>query len=264
MQHFSVTQINQRELSIRLARDAADLEAVQRLRWRVFSEELGAALDSRNGDGLDQDPYDPLCDHLLVLAEAADGTGEVVGTYRLLRESVARQHGGFYSAGEYDIAALTSPDPGRGELLELGRSCVLPAYRTSGTIALLWRGISDYIAAHNVSLMFGCASFPGSDPAGHATALAYLHQHHLAPPQLRPRVLSGDSAWFPEGRLPADFNPRRVALSLPPLVKAYLRVGATIGEGAYIDRAFNTVDVCVVMPVAQIEARYAARFSAAA
>jgi len=262
MEQFSVSQITQRQLSIRLAASAEDLDTVQHLRWRVFSEEMGATC----GDpvaGRDRDRYDPMCDHLMVMAEAEDGSREVVGTYRLLRESVARRHWGFYSAGEYELAALLQGQQDRGELLELGRSCVLPAYRTSGTIALLWRGISDYIAAHGIGLMFGCASFPGSDPQVHATALAYLHQHHLAPAELRPRVLAGARAWFPEGPLPEGFSPRRAALALPPLVKAYLRVGAMIGEGAYVDPEFNTVDVCVVMPVERIEERYAARFSAA-
>ena len=262
MEQFSVSQITQRQLSIRLAQSADDLDAVQRLRWRVFGEEMGA--DCGDPDAArDHDRYDPLCDHLMVIADAGEGMREVVGTYRLLREAVARRHWGFYSAGEYELAALMRGGAGRGELLELGRSCVLPAYRTSGTIALLWRGISEYIAAHGIGMLFGCASFPGCDPQLHATALAYLHHHHMAPAELRPKVLDGARAWFPDGPLPDGFSPRRAALALPPLVKAYLRVGAMIGEGAYIDPDFNTVDVCVVMPVERIEERYAARFSVA-
>lgn len=263
MQHQSLTDLTQQHLSVRLARDETDLAAVQRLRWRVLCEEMGASVESA-ADGRDCDRYDPLCDHLMVIAEDRAGQREVVGTYRLLRQSVARQHWGFYSAGEYDLTPLQRASVDCGELLELGRSCVLPAYRTSATIALLWRGISEYIARHAIGLMFGCASFPGRDPARHAAALAWLHRNHLAPAEQRPRVLPGENAWFPQGDLPADFDPRRMAADLPPLVKAYLRVGATIGEGAFIDRAFNTVDVCVVMPVERISTRYAARFKAAA
>lgn len=263
MLHQSVTDLTQRQLSVRLARDEADIEAVQRLRWRVFCEEMGASVESA-AEGRDRDRYDPLCDHLMVIAEDITGAREVVGTYRLLRQSVARRHWGFYSTGEYDLTALKRASIDCGELLELGRSCVLPPYRTSATIALLWRGISEYISAHGIGLMFGCASFPGRDPARHELALTWLHEHHLAPIEQRPRVLPGDNAWFPKAPLPGGFDVRKAALELPPLVKAYLRVGATIGEGAYIDRAFNTVDVCVVMPVERITARYAARFSAAA
>lgn len=263
MQHQTLTDLTQRQLSVRLARDEADLAAVQRLRWRVFCEEMGASVESA-ADGRDRDRYDPLCDHLMVIAEDGAGQREVVGTYRLLRQSVARQNWGFYSAGEYDLTPLQRASVDCGELLELGRSCVLPAYRTSATIALLWRGISEYIAQHGIGLMFGCASFPGRDPERHRLALIWLHRNHLAAADQRPRVLPGENAWFPDGDLPTDFDPRRTALDLPPLVKAYLRVGATIGEGAYVDRAFNTVDVCVVMPVERISARYAARFSAAA
>jgi putative hemolysin len=134
----------------------------------VFFDEMGASAQGLL-DQLDADPYDALCDHLLVIDEDQPGTlvadGAVVGTYRLLRESVARAAQGFYSAGEFDLAPLMAGE-GRvgGELLELGRSCVLPAFRTSATISLLWRGIADYIAAHDIGLMFGCASFPASIP----------------------------------------------------------------------------------------------------
>lgn len=265
MEQIPVINLTQKRLTVRLAQSPADLDAVQALRWRVFYEEMGAQAAECPQPGSDADDYDALCDHLLVVAEAADGSGEVVGTYRLLRESVARRHHGFYSAHEFDLEAVAGQERGfSGELLELGRSCVLPAYRTSGTISLLWRGITDYVARHGIAIMFGCASFPGTDPQRHALALGYLFEHHLAPPDLCPVVLPGGDAWWPSAPLPADFNPRRAAMTMPPLVKAYLRVGAMVGRGAFIDRAFNTVDVCMVMPVDRIVDRYAARFSAAA
>ncbi|WP_408586350.1 GNAT family N-acetyltransferase [Novosphingobium sp.] len=246
-----------RNLSIRLASDAADLEAVQALRWQVFFAEMGAEAVTSAASFLDSDPYDPLCDHLLVTDTDDNGDVQVVGTYRLLRESVAARAGGFYSAGEFDIAALSG---GNGELLELGRSCVLPAYRTSATIALLWRGIADYIQRHGIGLMFGCASFPGTDPMAHAPALSWLHHHHLAPAWRRPRVLEGKGVAM-DLLERGSYDERRAMFALPPLIKGYLRTGATFGDGAYIDHAFNTVDVCVVMPVEAIADRYAARFS---
>ncbi|MDE1916443.1 MAG: GNAT family N-acetyltransferase [Sphingomonadales bacterium] len=249
-------------LSVRLARDAADLANVQRLRWQVFFTEMGAhAAHDAPTPGLDSDAYDALCDHLLVIDEDAAEETRVVGTYRLLRESVARQAGGFYSAGEFDLSPLiATADPTR-ELLELGRSCVLPTYRTSATIQLLWRGIADYIGQHRIGAMFGCASFPGTNPDDHAEALSFLAHNHLAPADRRPVVRDGVAL----ERLPrGSYEDRRALFQLPPLVKGYLRVGAKFGDGAYIDHAFNTVDVCVLMPVEMIAGRYAARFSVAA
>lgn len=256
-------------LTVRLARDAADLAAVQRLRWQVFFDEMGARAETLLRD-LDADPYDALCDHLLVIDTSRPGTllaeGEVVGTYRLLRESVARAGDGFYSAGEFDLSPLLAGSGSNGgERLELGRSCVLPAWRTSGTIALLWRGIADYIARHDIGLLFGCASFPGTDPDAHAAALSFLAHTCLAPAERRPHVRPNPGHTAALERLPrGSYDPRRAMLGLPPLIKGYLRCGAQFGDGAFIDHAFNTVDVCVVLPVEQIAQRYAARFSVAA
>ncbi|MBN9144779.1 MULTISPECIES: GNAT family N-acetyltransferase [unclassified Novosphingobium] len=262
-----------RRLTVRLARDGDDLHAVQHLRWRVFFEEMGAAedmdVDPANAAlRCDRDAYDALCDHLLVIDEALLDAGAapadaVVGTYRLLREKVARAHSGFYSSGEYDLSTLMARDNEGKELLELGRSCVLPQYRTSATISMLWRGIADYIKANQIGLMFGCASFPGTDPDLYAPALSYLYHHHLAAPDQRPRVLPGKGVSM-ERLERGAYDERRAMFQLPPLVKGYMRVGARFGDGAFIDHAFNTVDVFVVMPVDLIADRYASRFSAAA
>lgn len=264
MQTLEAKSCTQRRLSLRLVQDDHDLAAVQKLRWRVFYAEMGADTRLAPPDHLDSDVYDPLCDHLLVIDEDAARDERVVGTYRLLRESVANHSFGFYSAGEFDLSVLTGgPARPEGELLELGRSCVLPPYRTSATISLLWRGIADYIAKHDIGLMFGCASFPGIDPDAHGAALSYLYHHHLAPPEQRPVVLDGKGVALE--RLPrGGYDERRGLFQLPPLIKGYLRAGAKFGDGAYIDQPFNTIDVCVIMPVELIAGRYAARFSAAA
>jgi putative hemolysin len=247
-----------------MARNSVDLAAVQRLRWRVFVEEMGAAA----GDGeseLERDPYDAFCDHLLVTDEnPRTGESEVVGTYRLLRESVARRHHGFYSSGEFDLSALFGHARNLpGELLELGRSCVLPSYRTSQTISLLRRGISQYLAEHRITCMFGCASFAGTDPAEHAASLSYLAHNHLAPAEQRPRLLPGKGVSL-EQLPPGTYDERRALLGLPPLIKGYIRAGALFGEGAFIDHAFCTIDVCVILPVARMSNRYASRFNVAA
>jgi L-ornithine Nalpha-acyltransferase len=242
-----------RNLTVRLAQGEADVAAAQRLRFEIFCAGLGAT--AAVSDARDIDPYDALCDHLLV-----EDDGRVVGTYRLLRKSIAAAHSGFYSAGEYRLDQLSSLG---GEWLELGRSCVAPAYRDAGTIQLLWRGIAAYLQTHDIRLMFGCASFHGVDPADHAVPLSYLYHNHLAPSQLRARAL--DTRHVAMDLLPIGGYDQRSALRmLPPLIKGYLRVGAMVGDGAVIDHDFNTVDVFMIMPVEQISARYLQRFGAAA
>lgn len=242
-----------RNLTVRLARCAADVAAAQRLRWDIFCAGLGAG--SSTSDPRDIDPYDALCDHLLV----EDG-GRAVGTYRLLRKSVAAAHSGFYSANEYCLEQLGSQD---GEWLELGRSCVAPAYRDAGTIQLLWRGIASYLQDHDIRMMFGCASFHGVDAAEHAAPLSYLYHNHLAPTQMRARALTARHVAM--DMLPIGSYDQRSALRmLPPLIRGYLRVGAMVGDGAVVDHEFNTVDVFMIMPVEQISARYLQRFGAAA
>ena len=261
---MTVTQVTQagiRELSVRLASSADDVVAAQKLRWNVFCAERGASVESE-GLELDIDPFDPICDHLLV-EDSAGGQPEVVGTYRLLRESIAREHGGFYTAGEYAIDPLAGHREPGSETLELGRSCVAPSYRDAGTIQLLWRGIASYLELHRISLMFGCASFQGIDPDAHADTLSYLYHNHLAPPEFRARAL--DERHVEMARLPiGGYDPRQAMRKLPPLIKGYLRVGAMVGDGAVIDAPFNTVDVFMIMPVAAISARYLGRFGAAA
>lgn len=242
------------ELEVRLARPS-EIDAALRLRHRIFCEERGAAIGA---NGLEEDAYDRDCDHLIVIDHGRTD-GPVAGTYRLLREDVARRIGGFYSAGEYDLAPLLALGPTNGagaQLLELGRSCVDLPYRTNATITLLWRAIASYLEAHRIGFMFGCASFPGTDPAAHADELAYLHRFHLAPPQLRVRALPRHHVEMARGADVGDQTGR----NLPPLIKAYLRVGAKVGDGAFVDRAFNTVDVFMVMPVERIVGRYGRRF----
>jgi putative hemolysin len=249
-----------RSLSVRLATCEEDIRNAQRLRYQVFFRERGALAETASHDcGLDQDPYDPVCDHLLV-EDQAGAAPRLVGTYRLLRQSVAAGRGGFYSAGEYDIDAVTGAG---GEALELGRSCVAPAYRDAGTIQMLWRGIASYLQRYSVSTLFGCASFHGVDPDEHADTLSYLAHNHLAPADLRVRAL--DARYVEMSRLPiGGYDARAAMRKLPPLIKGYLRVGAMVGEGAVIDHQFNTIDIFMVMPVERIGARYLGRFGAAA
>ena len=248
------SEIRAGNLGVRLAATAAEMDAVQALRYRIFYEEMGAlpdadALASRR----DRDRFDAIADHLLVIDhDLGDGAACVVGTYRLIRQEAAERIGRFYSAEEYDLAALQQ-FPGR--LLELGRSCVAPAYRSRAVMQMLWRGIAAYVFHHQIDLMFGCASLPGTDPDALALELTYLYYHHLAPSDIRPRALP--HRYIEMRRLQRDeVNARAALTQLPPLIKGYLRLGGFVGDGAVIDAQFNTTDVAVVVQTDLVTDKY--------
>jgi L-ornithine Nalpha-acyltransferase len=246
-------------LEVRLARRRQDVAAAQALRYRVFYKEMGAAADLRTKVlRRDIDRFDRACDHLLVIDRATRRRrirpvfGSVVGTCRLIRRGAAERSGGFYSADEFDLTPLLNQ---AGECLEVGRSCVAPDYRSRAVIDRLWSGIADYIRANRISVLFGCASLRGTRPPELAQPLSYLYHHHLAPPEWRPRAVP--ARYVDMQVLPADaVDPRAAWAALPPLLKGYLRLGAMVGEGAVVDRQFNTTDVCVVLPTARVNERY--------
>ena len=249
-----IVDLRSGRLQVRLATSWADIDAAQALRYRVFYEALGAR--PANGFAVrrrDVDRFDGDCDHLLVLDRSrGPGPDRVVGTYRLISRAVAARLGGFYSAGEYDIARLVAQP---GEILELGRSCVDAGYRHRPTLQLLWSGIAAYVFHYNIDLMFGCASLSGTDPAALAAPLAFLYHHHLAPAALRPRALS--DRYVDMRRMPPEAIDRANArAALPPLIKGYLRLGGFVGDGAVVDEEFNTTDVCVVVKTDLITRKY--------
>lgn len=248
---------------VRLASSPAEIEAAQRLRYQVFFEEMGALPSPEvRAARRDCDAFDAICDHLLVIdRDAAGGVngGEhgVAGTYRLLRRSVALQHEGFYSQQEYDLSRLLDfPN----EIVELGRSCVGAAYRTRGVMQMLWRGLSAYAATFDIHLMFGCASFPGTtDPEKVGAELAYLYHYHLAPQHIRPRALP--QRYVDMGMRPVSgLDIAAVQAELPPLIKGYLRVGGFVGDGAVVDREFNTTDVCIIVNTDELTGKYERRY----
>ena len=244
-------------LRVRLATTAAEIDAAQALRYRIFYEGLGARPPSEaRHRRRDVDRFDDDCDHLLVLDHSRGGGGLVVGTYRLLRREAAARLGGFYSADEYDLAPLLAYP---GEILELGRSCVDPVYRQRPVMQLLWRGLAAYVFQHDIALMFGCASFHGTDPDALAAPLSYLHHHHLAPLGLRPRALSDRYVDMCRLRVAAVDSGRALA-SLPPLIKGYLRLGAFVGDGAVIDEQFNTTDVCLLIKTNLVTGKYSRHY----
>ena len=244
-------------LETRLAVTKNEIAAAQAVRYKVFVEEMGASVSPENIRlRRDIDAFDDICDHLLVLDTNIDGDAEdqVVGTYRLLRGSVAARHGGFYSASEFDIQGMLARHPGK-RFMELGRSCVLPSYRTRRTLELLWQGNWAYSLRHGVDVMFGCASFAGVHPEAHALALSFLHHNCPTTSEWPVRALPG--LYQSMDMMPAEAVDARRALSaLPPLVKGYLRLGAMVGDGAFVDHAFRTTDVMIVLPIANISHRY--------
>lgn len=247
-----------KHIEVRLARSSPEVEAAQRLRYRVFYEEWGATPDPAVRESRrDADAYDDLMDHLVVLDHRrSELEGQVVGTYRLLRGSRLARDEVFYSSHEFDISHLL----GSGQrLLELGRSCVLREYRSLPVLQLLWRAIAAYVAEHRIEVMFGCASLRGTDPEAVSEQLAFLHHFHLAPPSIRPQA-RGPHRVSMDTIERERVDPVRAMSLLEPMVKGYLRVGASVGEGAYVDRQFNAIDVCIVMPTAQLTRRYLRHF----
>ena len=260
------------DLLVRLARTRADVKLAQRLRFDVFYGEMSAIPSfTAQMRRRDEDRYDAVCDHLLVVdtspsADTVRGwTGtrlpRVIGTYRVLRQETAQRTLGFYTQGEYDIAPLIAAKSPRYRFMELGRSCVLKPYRNKRTVELLWHGLWTYVREHNVDVMIGCASFEGVDPDEHAMALSFLHHYSLAPPEWR--VKAHPHLHTPMDRLPKDKVDAKAALrGLPPLIKGYLRLGAKVGDGAVIDHQFGTTDVLIVLPVENIDPRYFEHFGA--
>jgi L-ornithine Nalpha-acyltransferase len=243
----------ERHFILKLAQDEAELTAAQRLRYRVFVQELNATGPSVDHMTMrEHDEFDDIYDHLILIDRRIEPSNldHVVGVYRLLRSDVAQ--GVFYSASEFDLSLLLNS--GR-TLLELGRSCVDARYRGGVAMYLLWNGLAEYVLQHGIEMLFGVASYHGTDTASIAQSLSYLNRYHLAPPEARVSVC-------PEYHQRLDLVPegeidRLLAMAqTPPLIKAYLRLGGSIGDGAYIDHNFNTIDVCLLMDTARMSQRH--------
>lgn len=232
-------------LSVSLAHDQTEIREAQRLRYKVFAEEMGAQLISK-ASGIDQDEFDTVCDHLIVRDTY---TGEVVGTYRILPPERAARIGGYYSEQEFDFTRLAYLKPG---MVEIGRSCVHSDYRGGAVITLLWSGLADYLRLSNYDYLIGCASVSMSD-GGNMAASLYK--------KLKVEVLS-PIEWrvVPRTGLPLDRLRDDIPVLTPPLIKAYLRVGAYIcGEPAW-DAEFNCADFMMLLSVKDMNQHYARHF----
>lgn len=232
------------QLSYSFARNPSEVAEAQRLRFKVFSEEMGANLPSH--DGYDRDGFDAFCDHLLV---RDNSSGEVIGTYRILNPGMANEAGGYYSAAEFDLSRLSHLFD---RTVEVGRACVHQDYRHGGTITMLWAGLAKYMQINRYDYMIGCGSIGMAD-GGHMAASLYhrLQNDHLSPPEYRV---------FPLCPLPLDALRKDMEVTCPSLIKGYLRLGAYIcGEPAW-DPDFNTADMLVMLPLSRLNRRYAAHF----
>ncbi len=241
-------------LQVRLAETWDEVDAALALRYRVFYDEMKArATPGLVAKKRDVDEFDPYCDHLLVLdSDLGTGPESVVGTYRMLRRSGAAKVGRFYSSSEYDIGRIIAHP---GAILEMGRSCIDAEHRTRAAMQLLWRGVTTYVMAHKIDILFGCASLHGTDIASMAVPLSYLYHYHLAPEELRPVALPARYASM--NILPkSEIDPRAAMRDLPPMIKGYLRLGGHVGDGAVVDYDFNTVDVFVMVQVRAVTDRY--------
>lgn len=249
-------------LEVRLARRAAEVKAAQELRYHVFYEEMNAQ-PSRLQKVMrrDRDSFDRYCDHLLVIDHARAGVlaDKIVGTYRLMRGDMAALAGGFYTAQEFDIGPMLARHSGK-RFLELGRSCVLKEYRGKRTVELLWQGIWAYVLAHDIDVLFGCASLAGTDPEQFTQPLAFMREAAPAPQEWAVRARPERGTFLPASVELADS--KRALAALPPLLKGYLRLGGYIGEGAVVDHQFGTTDIIVILPRANINPRYVGHYGA--
>lgn len=236
---------------VKLAQTESDLRAAQRLRYEVFVSELGAAgplVD--HAERLEQDDFDPYVDHLLLCDRHQD---KVVGVYRLMQPEMAARAGRYSSATEYDLSVLEQSGK---RLLELGRSCLHVDYRGGTAMHHLWSALARYVVEHQIDVLFGVASFHGTDIARLAAPLSLLHHRHLAPAALRPVSLKNpfrNSALLDEVHL----DRKACMAQVPSLIKAYLRLGGYIGEGVFVDHDFNTTDVCLVIDTKQLSQKQA-------
>ena len=249
-------RIDAGRFSVRLAECEEDVAAAQRLRYRVFVEEMGATPSPEDAAvRRERDRFDPYFEHLLLIDNECDDPEierGVVGAYRLLSGTRAKSGIGFYGAGEYDLSLLENYPR---ETLELDRSCVDAGHRGGAGMHLLWAGLGQYVTEHKIGILFGVASFHGNDPAPFAQALSYLHQNHLAPPELRVKAIAESRARM-DILPPEQVDKVEAMRQIPALIKAYIRIGGFVGDDAYIDYNFNTVDVCLLMDTSLMVQRY--------
>ena len=234
---------------IRLAQTEKDYKEIYRLRY--FDLILNYNQDQVNHEEIDKDEYDDVCDHLVAIDKVKN---EVIGTYRLIKRSHIKDLGRYLTENEFDISKLNGY-----EVLEVGRAVVKEEYRDGAAINLLWKGVIRYAIEEGIDFMIGTASFHGIDPYEYKDTLSYLYCHYLSPEDIRCTVRK---TTFSKLNLlkEEEINEENAKKKMPPLVKGYLRLNATIGDGAYLDIPFNSLDVLIVLKICDINPRYLKRY----
>lgn len=244
-----------KRFEVRLAENKEDILLAQRLRFSVFYEEMGATpTDEMIISKKDFDKFDEYCDHMLVIDNKKINENPVVGAYRMLLHKVADLNHGFYSSSEYDLNNLIRNMESHNAC-EIGRSCVHIDYRNNQTIQLLWKGLAHYYADNDLTRIFGCASFPGSDVNNIKLPLSYLYHYHMAPKNLMVRAIE-DRHIDMNLMKKEDIDVRKAIKSIPPLIRAYLRLGGVCGDGAVIDYQFQTTDVFMILAMEDVPDKY--------
>ncbi|MBR6685075.1 MAG: GNAT family N-acetyltransferase [Alphaproteobacteria bacterium] len=250
-----------RDFEVRLTRNKEERKQVRQLRYSVFVEEEGAsATEEQRALGEEYDSYDRFAEYMAVFHN-----GRVVGTYRIIDRNAAEKMGGFYTETEYNLSKIKKY---RGNIAEMSRACVEKSYRDNALVMrMLWAGLGEFIVRRKIGIVFGVASFVGTKPARSAQAISYLYYNHLTPLNLRATVLSEN---FADGInpklsrmniLPREFVDEADAKSeMTPLIKGYLRLGATFGRGVFVDAPFNSYDVFVMLETRKMNAVYQKHF----
>ncbi len=242
------------EYEFRLARSKEDRKLVRELRYKVFIEEDGAIpTEEQKALGEEYDPYDEYCDYILILHNKPDAEKPIIaGTYRIINREQAEKMNGFYTETEYDIKKIKKHS---GNIAELSRACVHPDYRGGIVIKLLWMALAKYVIKNKISLLFGVASFIGTNPGKYAMGISYLYYKRLAPLRLRAIVNSEEMTRM--NLLPKEYIDENLALEqMGPVLKGYLRLGGVFGKGVYVDKPFNTCDVFVLIETRKVNKTY--------
>lgn len=250
-----------RDFEVRLTRNKEERKQVRQLRYKVFVEEEGAgATEEQRALGEEYDAYDRFAEYMAVFHN-----GRVVGTYRIIDRNAAEKMGGFYTETEFNISKIKKY---RGNIAEMSRACVEKSYRENALVMrMLWAGLGELIVRRKIGVLFGVASFVGTKPARSAQAISYLYYNHLTPLRLRATVVPENFADGVNPKLarmnilPREFvDAADAKAEMTPLIKGYLRLGATFGRGVFVDAPFNSYDVFVMIETRKMDATYQKHF----
>ena len=245
---------------IKIADKKSELKKAQALRYSVFYKEKKAIPTiSKKILRLDYDKVDKFADHLIVIDKNRKGIkNKIIGTYRLLRGDIATDCGGFYTSSEFDLSKILNSYK-NNQILELGRSCVHQDYRNGTIMNLLWKAIAEYVKLYDIKILLGCASFHGTDVMKYTNELSYLRKNFSLPDELS--VKSLDTKIYPAyTEINSNNNDLRTFVKLPPLIKGYLRIGGKVSHDCFVDYKFNTIDLCVVVTIDNIDKKYKKKY----